>query len=225
MRRGIPNLLKDGTEQIEGAVGKNITACTQLADLTRTSLGPNGMNKMLINHLDRVFVTSDCATLLKEMEVEHPAAKLIVMASQMQEIEVGDGSNFVVVFAGELMHQSAELIRMGLHPSDIVSGYAKAAKKVLEIIEEKDITVHRVDEKEMFSKDALAKGVYAAIAAKQHGYEYFLAPLIAEACLTGMYYSFCSMLFDHRFVECPSMTDSLTRCCVSFSDAKKSDQF
>jgi T-complex protein 1 subunit theta len=143
------------------------------------------MNKMIINHLEKTFVTSDCATILKEMEVEHPAAKLVVLASQMQEVEVGDGSNSVVILSGELMNQAEELIRMGLHSSEIIAGYQKAAKKALEIMDEKDLTVSTVDEKALTSRDTLVTGVFAAIAAKQHGYENFLAPLIADACLTG----------------------------------------
>jgi T-complex protein 1 subunit theta len=71
--------------------------------MTRTSLGPNGMKKMVINHLDKIFVTSDAATIMRELEVAHPAAKMVVMASNMQERENGDMTNFVLTFAGELL--------------------------------------------------------------------------------------------------------------------------
>ena len=85
--------------------------------MTKTSLGPNGMKKMVINHLDKIFVTSDAATVMNELEVAHPAAKMVVMASKMQEQECGDMTNFVITFAGELLSQAEGLIKMGLHPS------------------------------------------------------------------------------------------------------------
>merc|ERR1719230_946067 len=93
-------------------------------------MGPNGMNKMVINHLDKLFVTSDAATIIKESDVHHPAAKMVAQAAKMQENECGDGSNFVLSLAGELMFQAQSLIQMGLHPSEILIGYEKAAKLV-----------------------------------------------------------------------------------------------
>jgi len=94
-----------------------------------------GMNKMVLNHLDRLFVTSDAATIIKESDIHHPAAKMVAMAAKMQEQECGDGSNFVLSFAGELMVQAQRLIQMGLHPSEILIGFEKAAKKVYEEME------------------------------------------------------------------------------------------
>ena len=94
------------------------------------------MNKMVINHLDKLFVTSDAATIIREVEVNHPAAKMVAMAAKMQESEAGDGTNFVISFAGELLQQAEALIKMGLHPSEILIGYEKAAKKVLELLDE-----------------------------------------------------------------------------------------
>ena len=102
-----------------------------------------GMNKMVINHLEKLFVTSDAATIIREVEVNHPAAKMIAMAAKMQENEVGDGTNFVISFSGELMQQAESLIKMGLHPSEILIGYEKGAKKALEILE--DLSCHTVD--------------------------------------------------------------------------------
>lgn len=112
---GLSGMLKDGHKHYEGvdeAVAKNIEAVKQLAAITRTSLGPNGMNKLVINHLDKIFVTSDTATIVKELEVHHPAAKMVVMAAKMQENEMGDGTNFVVSFAGELLLKASHLLRM-----------------------------------------------------------------------------------------------------------------
>lgn len=99
----MPSLIKDGYSHMKGldeAVYRNIDAAKELALLVRSSLGPNGHAKMIINHLDKIFVTSDTSTILNEFEVVHPAAKLLVMASQMMQLEVGDATNEVVILAG-----------------------------------------------------------------------------------------------------------------------------
>lgn len=88
------------------------------------------MNKMVINHLDKLFVTNDAATIVNELEVQHPAAKILVLAGKAQQEEIGDGANLTISFAGELLQGAEELIRMGLHPSEIISGYIKAINKV-----------------------------------------------------------------------------------------------
>ncbi|CAB4273168.1 unnamed protein product [Prunus armeniaca] len=134
---GIQSMLKEGHKHLSGldeAVVKNIDACKQLSTITRTSLGPNGMNKMVINHLDKLFVTNDAATIVNELEVQHPAAKLLVLAGRAQQEEIGDGANLTISFAGELLQNAEELIRMGLHPSEIISGYNKAITKVIQMI-------------------------------------------------------------------------------------------
>lgn len=85
---------------------------------------------MVINHLDKLFVTNDAATIVNELEVQHPAAKILVLAGKAQQEEIGDGANLTVSFAGELLQGAEELIRMGLHPSEIIIGYNKAINKV-----------------------------------------------------------------------------------------------
>lgn len=117
MRKGAPNLFKQGTKVMSGTkdvVLKNIEACKDLATITRTSYGPNGMHKMVINRHDKVFVTSDAATIMAELEVEHPAAKLLCLASEMQQQEIGDGSNAVLVLAGELLNQGKLVLMQAL---------------------------------------------------------------------------------------------------------------
>jgi len=104
---GAGNLLKQGAKHFSGleeAMMRNIEACQQLSKMTRSALGPHGMNKMVINYLEKLFVTSDAATILKETDVNHPAAKMIAQAAKMQENEAGDGTNLVVSLAGELMN-------------------------------------------------------------------------------------------------------------------------
>jgi len=187
MMRGRPKLMKEGTKTYSGleqAVLRNIEACTALSEITRTSFGPNGMNKLIINHLEKIFVTSDTATIVKELEIAHPAAKMVVLASNMQENEIGDGSNYVITVAGALLGGAANLIKMGLHPSEIIAGYAKAGKLALEIMD--DLTSWTVSKKEMSNVKTIEKAIRSAISAKQHGNENILTPLIAQACMTVM---------------------------------------
>ena len=102
---GLQGMLKDGHKTfdgVQGAVLKNIEAARAIAGMMQTSMGPNGMNKLVINHLEKIIVSSDCATILKELEIQHPAAKLLELASESQEQEFGDNSNFVSFFPPSL---------------------------------------------------------------------------------------------------------------------------
>ncbi|KAK4948098.1 T-complex protein 1 subunit theta [Elasticomyces elasticus] len=163
----------------DGAVIRNIDACRTIAQTVQTSLGPYGRNKIVINHLSKMVLTSDAATILRELDVVHPAAKLLVMASQQQEAEMGDGTNMVIVLAGELLKKAEELIRMGLKTSDIVSGYEKAQTYALKSLQ--DLEVDRLSE--LRSVDELCKALRTVVAAKQSGSEDVVSRLIAEAVL------------------------------------------
>jgi len=133
------------------------------------------MNKIIVNHLEKIFVTSDASTITKEMDIMHPAAKLIVMAANMQETEVGDGTNFLIILVGELLKNAESLINMGLHTSDIISGYEKGAKKCIEEIE--TMAVKTVDDPMDF--DSVAAVLRCAIGSKMYGDEEFMADLAA----------------------------------------------
>jgi len=179
------SLLKDGYKHyggLEEAILKNIEATKQLAAITRTSLGPNGMNKLVVNHLEKLFVTSDAATIVEELEVVHPAARMLTKAAQMQVQEVGDGSNFVVTFAGELLAQAEELLRIGVHPSEIVEGYKKASEKTFALFE--SLSTTSVENPR--DKASLVKALIPVLAAKQFGYEEMLSNLVADAVLSVM---------------------------------------
>jgi len=185
MRAGIPKLFKDGYKQfsgIEGAILKNIEACVELADMTNTSFGPSGMNKIVINQIEKIFVTSDAATIMKELQVQHPAARVMCLAAQMQEKEMGDGTNFVLCFAGELLRKATELIHMGVHPSDIIKGFDIAMKKATTLLE--GLSFYTL--KDITDKQKLSEGVKTAIASKQFGLEDMMGDLVAEACITVM---------------------------------------
>ncbi|XP_030452862.2 T-complex protein 1 subunit theta [Syzygium oleosum] len=181
---GIQAMLKEGHKHLSGldeAVVKNIDACKQLSAITRTSLGPNGMNKMVINHLDKLFVTNDASTIVNELEVQHPAAKLLVLAAKAQQEEIGDGANLTISFAGELLQNAEELIRMGLHPSEIISGYSKAINKTLEILDE--LVEAGSETMDVRNKEQVVSRMRAAIASKQFGQEDRLCSLVTDACI------------------------------------------
>ncbi|CAN1245722.1 T-complex protein 1 subunit theta [Linum grandiflorum] len=181
---GVQSMLKEGHKHLSGldeAVLKNIDACKQLSTITRTSLGPNGMNKMVINHLDKLFVTNDAATIVNELEVQHPAAKILVLAGKAQQEEIGDGANLTISFAGELLQNAEELIRMGLHPSEIISGYTKASDKAIEVLGE--LVEPGSETMDVRNKEEVASRMRAAVASKQFGQEDVLCSLIADACI------------------------------------------
>uniref|UniRef100_A0A8C2NMQ5 T-complex protein 1 subunit theta n=1 Tax=Capra hircus TaxID=9925 RepID=A0A8C2NMQ5_CAPHI len=180
---GFAQMLKEGAKHFSGleeAVYRNIQACKELAQTTRTAYGPNGMNKMVINHLEKLFVTNDAATILRELEVQHPAAKMIVMASHMQEQEVGDGTNFVLVFAGALLELAEELLRLGLSVSEVIEGYEIACKKAHEILP--DLVC--CSAKNLRDVDEVSSLLHTSVMSKQYGNEVFLAKLIAQACVS-----------------------------------------
>lgn len=133
---GMPVLiLKEGASQTKGrdAQKNNIAAAKLISEVVRSSLGPRGMDKMLVDGLGDVTITNDGATILKEIDVQHPAAKMMVEISKATDNEVGDGTSSVVVLAGALIEKAEELITKDVHPTIIVDGYRKSALKSIEI--------------------------------------------------------------------------------------------
>jgi len=131
-------LLKDGASETKGreAQKNNIAAGKIIADIVRSSLGPRGMDKMLVDSLGDVTITNDGATILKEIDVQHPAAKMLVEISKTTDNEVGDGTTSAVVLAGALLENAESLITQDVHPTVIVDGYKKAAKKAKQYLSE-----------------------------------------------------------------------------------------
>ena len=131
-------LLKDGASETKGreAQKNNIAAAKIIAEIVRSSLGPRGMDKMLVDSLGDVTITNDGATILKEIDVQHPAAKMLVEISKTTDNEVGDGTTSVVVLAGALLENAESLITQEVHPTIIVDGYRKAAKKAKQFLAE-----------------------------------------------------------------------------------------
>lgn len=181
----------------DGAVLRNIEACRAISQTVQTSLGPHGRNKIVINHLQKMILTSDAASILRELDVVHPAAKLLVMACQQQETEMGDATNMVMVLAGELLRKAEELLRMGLKTSDIVQGYEKAQEYALKVLQglsfypslfSEDIADQSIDLEvdrlqDIRSQSELSKALRTVVGSKQAGSEDILANLVAEAVL------------------------------------------
>ena len=131
-------ILKEGSNQSKGkdAQRNNIAAAKLIAEIVKTSVGPRGMDKMLVDSLGDVTITNDGATMLKEIDVQHPAAKMLVEVSKATDNEVGDGTTSAVILAGALLEKAEELIDKGVHPTVIVEGYNKAARKAVEFLGE-----------------------------------------------------------------------------------------
>jgi T-complex protein 1 subunit theta len=178
---GFQSLLKEGYRHYVGlqeAILRNIEACKELSQMTRTSYGPNGMKKMVVNHIDKMFVTNDSSTILREIEVAHPASKLIVMAAKMQKEDFGDGTNYVVTLAGELLCQAESLIKSGLHPSVIITGYKIAMKEALDSLEPLVTLKINSESKE----EDMLPVIESSLAPKIPNYYKFFAQIMTKAC-------------------------------------------
>ncbi|MEE9535012.1 MAG: thermosome subunit beta [Nitrosopumilaceae archaeon] len=171
-------ILKEGSSETKGreAQKNNIAASKIIAEIVRTSLGPRGMDKMLVDSLGDVTITNDGATILKEIDVQHPAAKMLVEISKTTDNEVGDGTTSVVVLAGSLLEYAETLINQDVHPTIIVDGYRKAAKKAKQLLEEIADTVTSSD-RAMLLKVAKT-AMQTKLVRKESG---FLADLVVKS--------------------------------------------
>jgi thermosome len=178
---GMPVLiLKEGATQTKGrdAQKNNITAAKLIAEVIRTSLGPRGMDKMLVDSLGDVTITNDGATILKEIDVQHPAAKMMVEISKATDNEVGDGTSSVVILAGALIEKAEELIGKDVHPTIIVDGYRKSAIKAIEILNSMGQKIREND------KEDLIKVAKTSMQTKLVSRESDqIAELVVSACL------------------------------------------
>jgi thermosome len=141
-------ILREGSQRTAGrdAQRSNIMAAKAVAGAVRTTLGPKGMDKMLVDTMGDVVITNDGVTILKEMDIEHPAAKMMVEIAKTQDQEVGDGTTTAVVLAGELLKQAEALLEQEIHPTVIAAGYRAAADKSLEILQSLAVKVSAKDE-------------------------------------------------------------------------------
>jgi len=168
-------ILKEGTNRTRGksAQSNNIAAAKAVADAVRTTLGPKGMDKMLVDSMGDVVITNDGATILKEMDIEHPAAKMIIEVAKTQEQHCYDGTTSAVVIAGELLKRSEDLIEQNVHPTVICEGFRLASDKAVEILE-----VHAIDA----DKSTLHEVAKTALTGKSAGaVKAFLADICVDA--------------------------------------------
>ena len=172
-------VLKEGTkrEKGRGALSNNIAAAKAISDAVRSTLGPRGLDKMLVDSMGDVVVTNDGVTILKEMDVEHPAAKMLVEVAKTQDQECGDGTTTAVVLTGELLKKAEHLVEQNIHPTIIAQGYRLACKRAIEILdsisEKVDITNHAT----------LAKIATTAMASKSVS---FNRDQLAELCVKAV---------------------------------------
>ena len=140
-------ILKDGTQRTRGrsAQSNNIAAAKAVADAVRSTLGPKGMDKMLVDSMGDVVITNDGATILKEMDIDHPAAKMIIEVAKTQEQHCYDGTTSAVVLSGELLKRSEDLIEQNVHPTVICEGFRLAAEKAVELLENHGIATDNDD--------------------------------------------------------------------------------
>ena len=182
-RGGVPMLiLKEGSQRTTGVDARrsNIQAAKVIAEILATSLGPRGMDKMLIDAFGDVTITGDGATILKEMEVQHPAAKLLIEVAKAQDAEVGDGTTTVVVLAGKLLELGEELLEEGIHPTIVIDGYKKAADYALKVAEE---IARPID----LTKEEMLKVVSSALSSKVVAETRdYLAGLVVEAAMQAV---------------------------------------
>ncbi|MGB9928265.1 MAG: thermosome subunit beta [Methanosarcina sp.] len=155
-------ILKEGSKRTRGrdAQSNNIMAAKAVAEAVRTTLGPKGMDKMLVDSMGDVVITNDGATILKEMDIEHPAAKMVVEVAKTQDEQVGDGTTSAAVVAGQLLSKAEDLIEQEIHPTIIASGYRLAAEKAVEVLNSLAMTV------EMSNRDLLVSIAETAMTGK-----------------------------------------------------------
>ena len=178
---GVPVLvLKEGSNRSRGreALNTNIEAAKIVAEAVKSSLGPKGMDKMLVDSFGDVTITSDGRTILDEMDIQHPAAKMMVEVAKTQDNEAGDGTTTAVIISGELLNRAQALIEKSVHPTIIIDGYRKASEKALEILEKIAIKV------DLDSQDYLKKVAITSMASKLVAeHKEYLADLAVKAIL------------------------------------------
>jgi thermosome len=178
---GVPvQILREGSSRSRGrdVQHNNIMAAQVIAEAVRSALGPKGMDKMLVDSMGDVTITSDGRTILDAMDVEHPAAKMMIEVAKTQDDEVGDGTTTSVIVAGELLGKAEDLIDKNVHPTVIIDGYRKAANKALEMLETIAITVDPKD-KGYLKKVAMTSMASKLVAENREK----LAEIVVEAVL------------------------------------------
>ena len=170
-------ILPEGYNRTSGkdAQRNNIAAAKAVANAVKSTLGPRGMDKMLVDNIGDITITNDGVTVLKSMEIENPAAKMIVEVAKTQEEEVGDGTTTAVIIAGELLKNAETLLDQSIHPTLVARGYRLAANKAQEILDK--IKLHL----DIANKEDLSRIVKTAIVGKSTGADTHIVSLIVDA--------------------------------------------
>merc|ERR1719464_524996 len=169
----IPGERESGADVRSG----NVTAVVALANILKSSLGPQGLDKMLVDDIGDVTITNDGATILKQLEVQHPASKVLVELSQIQDREVGDGTTSVVILAAELLKRANELVKTKVHPTSIMAGYRLALKESVNFLA-KNLSVKTDD----LDDDCIIQAAKTSMSSKLLGAESdFFARMVVDA--------------------------------------------
>ncbi|EGV63079.1 T-complex protein 1 subunit theta [Yamadazyma tenuis] len=161
----------------DGAIIRNIEAVREISQIVETSMGPSGRNKIIVNKLGKTFVTNDAATMINELEIVHPAVKILIMASKQQEFEMGDNTNLVIILAGELLNIASKLLSLGLNVSEIIQGYNLACKFVMEKLD--SLVINKVES--LTDPKELIKVIKSVVSSKQSALEPVISKLIIDA--------------------------------------------
>ena len=171
-------ILKEGSTRSRGrdARRSNMMAAQIIAEVLKSTLGPRGMDKMLIDSLGDITITNDGATVLDEIDVQHPAAKMMIEVAKTMDDEVGDGTTTAVIFAGELLKKAQDLLDQNIHPSIIIAGYQKAAKRALDTLDKLALDVDMEDKETLMKLATTSLRSKAVARSREH-----LAELVIEA--------------------------------------------
>ena len=193
-------ILPEGASRLLGrdAQRTNIAVAFAVAGVVKTTLGPKGMDKMLVSELGDIVITNDGATILEEMNVEHPVARIMVEIAKTQDKEVGDGTTTAVIMAGELLKAAGSLIEQGVHPTIIVKGYKMAAEKAKDILDEHStsLTINDTGKLERIALIAMASKNIGSEGTKKH-----LAELAISAIKQVAITSAGKVTIDHDFIK------------------------
>lgn len=179
------DLIREGFKNFQGqdeVLFTNLQACNKLSQVIRTSMGPTGSNKLVVNAMQQHFITSDASTILTELDVIHPAAKLLMMAARQQSAQYSDMTNFVLTFGGDLLLFAQDLLRDGIKAADVVTGFEQALQIALPQL---DACAMRTVE-QFSDSQQLAPILRSAISSKQDGLQSLLIPIVSRACVLCM---------------------------------------
>ena len=173
-------ILKEGTTRERGkdARDNNIMAAVAIAEAAKTTLGPRGMDKMLVDSIGNVVITNDGATILKEIDVENPAAKMVIEVAKSQDLECGDGTTTAVILTGELLKLASELLEKKIHPTVINEGYKMAADKAIETLKKIALSVKKYDKHTLSQISITAMNSKGSVSSKER-----LSEIVVEAVL------------------------------------------